>query len=184
MKPSVKVALICSLISIGIALGFYYSGQSLLGYELAGFINIFLLLISISIGVFLFKKGDDFSDKSFLEDIKIAMQGGVVFTILVSSFIYVYHSKIDTSIIDSKVNERMVYLMDSVPDETTYLQLQKDDITWQDKTYMDYLENQEDLARSIISAGSLGLMNALVGLLMTIFFSIFTTVILRKVVLR
>ena len=184
MKPSVKVALVCSLISIGISLSFYYSDNSVTGYEVGSFVNIFLLLTSIAIGVFVFKKKQNFEQRSFLEDIKIAMQGGIMFTILISSFTYVYHSKIDTSIIDAKVNVRLEYLVKSVPDEATYKELQKKDITWEDKTYMDYLENQEDLARSIISAGSLGLMNAVSGMLLTVFFSIFVTIILRKVVLR
>lgn len=184
MKPSVKVAFVCSLISIGITLGFFYSGKSQMGYEMAAFINLFLLLASIALGVFLFKKSEGFVDKSFLEDIKKAMQGGIVFTILVSGFIYIYHSKIDTSIIDAKVNVRLEYLIKNVPNEAAYLELQKDDPAWKDQTYMDYLENQEDLARGILSPIILMTMNLIVGMLLTVFFSIFTTVILRKVVLR
>jgi hypothetical protein len=184
MKPSVKVAFVCSLLSIGISLVFFFTGKSLLGYEVSAFINLFLLLTAIAAGVFLFKKAEGFEQKSFLEDIKIAMQGGIMFTILVSGFIYIYHSKIDKSIIDNKVQTYLEVINSNVPDELTYIELQKDDATWKDKTYMDYIENQEDQTRGFISAGSLALMNALVGLLLTIFFSIFTTVILRKVVLR
>ena len=55
------------------------------------------------------------------------MQGGLMFTILISSFTYVYHSKIDTSIIDAKVNVRLEYLVKSVPDEATYKELKKKD---------------------------------------------------------
>ena len=184
MKPSVKVAFVCSLLSIGISLIFFFTGNSKLGYETSVFINLFLLLTAIATGVFLFKKAEGFAEKSFLEDIKMAMQGGVMFTILVSGFIYIYHSKIDSSVIDNKVQAYLDVINSNVPDEATYIELQKDDATWKDKTYMDYIENQEDQTRGFISAGSLALMNAIIGVLLTIFFSIFTTVILRKVVLR
>ena len=163
---------------------FFFTGNSKLGYETSVFINLFLLLTAIATGVFLFKKAEGFAEKSFLEDIKMAMQGGVMFTILVSGFIYIYHSKIDSSVIDNKVQAYLDVINSNVPDEATYIELQKDDATWKDKTYMDYIENQEDQTRGFISAGSLALMNAIIGVLLTIFFSIFTTVILRKVVLR
>ena len=72
----------------------------------------------------------------------------------------------------------------NVPDEVTYKEFQKTDETWQDKTFMDYKENQEDQFRSMVSAEAFALVHVVVGMLLTLFFSIFVTLILRKVVLR
>jgi hypothetical protein len=184
MKSSVKIAIVCSLLSIGFTLAFYFAGKSQEGYEAGPFINLFLLLTAISGGVFSVKKKENFRDRSFLEDIKYAMQGGIMFTIFVSLFVYYYHSSMDTSIIDSKVTGLMEMSDQNVPDEATYKELQKNDNTWQDKTFMDYKENQEDQFRSMVSAEAFALVHVLIGMLLTLFFSIFVTLILRKVVLR
>lgn len=184
MKPSIKIAFVCSIISIGFTLAFYYAGKSVQGYEAAPFINLFLLLTAISGGVFMFKKKENFLERSFLEDIKYAMQGGIMFTIFVSLFVFFYHSKMDTSIIDSKVTALLEMSDKNVPNEEVYKELQKNDKTWQDKTFMDYKENQEDQFRSMVSAEAFALVHVVVGMLLTLFFSIFVTLILRKVVLR
>jgi len=184
MKPSVKIAIVCSAISIGITLAFFYAGKFQQGYEVGPFVKLFLLLASISGGVFVVKKKENFIDRSFLEDLKYAMQGGIIFTLFVSLFVYYYNLKMDTSIIDAKVALRMENSDKNVPDEATYKLLQKDDRTWQDKTYMDYKENQEDQYRGFISAKAFALVHVVVGMILTLFFSIFVTIILRKVVLR
>ncbi len=184
MKPPIKVALVCTAISIGIALTFFYTGNSEAGYNSSSFINLFLLLTSIAVGMFIHKQSENFAEKTFLDDIKIAMQGGIVFTVFVAGFIYIYHSKIDTSIIDGKVDALMEISNQNVPDEATYFELQQEDITWSDKTFMDYRENQEDQIRSMVSATAYALVHVVVGMLLTLFFSIFATIILRKVVLR
>jgi len=184
MKPSIKIAIVCSIISIGITLVFFFAGKFQQGYEAGPFVNLFLLLTSIAGGVFIVKKKENFIDRSFLEDIKFAMQGGIMFTIFVSLFVYYYHSKLDTSIIDAKVAALMENSDKNVPDEATYKVLQKGDKTWQDKTFMDYKENQEDQFRSMVSAEAFALVHVLVGMLLTLFFSVFVTLILRKVVLR
>lgn len=184
MKPSVKIAIVCSIISIGFTLAFFYAGKFQEGYEAGPFIKLFLLLSSIAGGVFVVKKKENFIERSFLEDFKYAMQGGIIFTILVSLFVYYYNLKMDTSIIDKKVALRMENSNKNVPDETTYKLLQKDDPTWQDKTFMDYKENQEDQFRGFISAKAFALVHVVVGMMLTLFFSVFVTLILRKVVLR
>ena len=184
MKPSIKVAVVCSFISIVITMTLHSLGKSLLAYETSSFMNLFLLLASIAGGLFLYKKTEKFSKKSFIEDIKVALQGGLIFTLLISGFVYYYHTKINTSIIDEKVDDYIEVISENVPNEAVFLEMKKGDKTWKDKTYLDYIENQEDSARGFISAFSLSIMHTLVGLVLTIFFSIFTTIILRKVVLR
>jgi len=184
MKPSIKIAFVCSIISIGATLAFFYAGKFQQGYQASPFINLFLLLTAISGGVFMYKKNENFAERSFLEDIKQSMQGGIMFTIFVSLFVYYYHSKMDTSIIDSKVEALMEMSDKNVPDVATYKELQKEDRTWQDKTFMDYKENQEDQFRSMVSAEAFALVHVVVGMILTLFFSIFVTLILRKVVLR
>lgn len=184
MKPSIKVAVVCSFISVVITMTLHSFGKGVLAYEMSSFLNLFLLLAAIAGGLFLYKKSEGFSDKSFIEDIKMALQGGLIYTLLISGFVYYYHTKINTSIIDDKVDDYIEVISQNVPNEATFLEMKKGDKTWKDKTYLDYIENQEDSARGFISAFSLSIMHTVVGLLLTVFFSIFTTIILRKVVMR
>jgi ABC-type lipoprotein release transport system permease subunit len=49
---------------------------------------------------------------------------------------------------------------------------------------MDFLENEEDKGNFSMNPTLISLIHTIVGMILTVFFSIFVTVILRKVVLR
>lgn len=184
MKYPLRIAMVCFLISVAATLGFYYAGQPIIAAEQNFFWNIFLLLTAIALSLFMVKKQANFEDKTFVEDFKVAMQGGLVFVVLISLFVYVYHTSVDTNYIETRLTERMDYTIDNVPDEAAFAELQEADPTWQDKSYLDFIENQEDQAVPFISAKSLATGYLGFGLFMAMFFSIFTTFIFRKVVMR
>lgn len=184
MKPSVKVALLAVIISIAIAFIFLYSNHSYLWYSISSFIHIFFLLTAIAVGLFITKQKQGFAQQHFLEDIKVAMQGGIIYIILMGVFVYYYHSSLDTSIVDNKRQEWMQGVEENVPNEATYIELQAKDPTWKGKSYLDYIENQQDSAKMFISAKSIAIASVVVGLFLTLFFSIFSVIILRKAVLR
>lgn len=184
MKIPLRVAMVCFLVSVGITIGFYGAGQTAYGAQVSGLWNMFLLLCSIGVGIYFTKKSQGFStDHSFAEDFKVAVQGGVVFVVLLSLFTYVFHEKIDNSYIELKLNERLDANINNVPSEAAYLKLQAEDITWKDKSYLDYLENQEDQATVGLSAYSYALGHLGIGLFLALFFSIATTFIWRQIVM-
>ncbi len=184
MKITVKVSLLIFVISVGFTFLFYALGILSKNYEIIVFVNMFLLVVSISTGLYLSRKKDNFVETPLIQDFKSALQSGIIFAVLLGVFTYIYHAKIDTSLIDEKVYERLEWIKSSVPNEEVYLELQKSDPTWQDKTYLDYIENQEDQTYSIISAKTLSIITTLVGFILTFFFSFFIVLIIRKVVLR
>lgn len=184
MKPSIKFALVSVTISIALAMLFLYLKQNFLWYKLSSFIHIFLLLSSIAVGLFLTKKEQGFNQQHFLDDIKIAMQGGIIYIILMGFFVYYYHSSIDTTIVDTKREQWMTSIEENVPNEEAYIELQKKDPTWKGKSYLDYIENQQDSIYTFISAKSIAIASVVAGLFLTLFFSIFSVIILRKAVLR
>ena len=184
MKPSVKVALICSVISIGIMLGFYCQGKSELWFNKGALINLFLLVSSISVGVFLTRKKSNFNDTIFLDDFKVSMQGGIVFTLVISMFTYFYYSKIETNLLPNFRTEKMAEKKKLIPDEAAFLEMRKENVFYKDKTYMDFLENEEDKGVLSMNTMIITIFHSFLGLLLTVFFSIFVTIILRKVVLR
>lgn len=112
------------------------------------------------------------------------MQGGIIYIIFMGLFVYYYHSSIDTSIIETKRQERLELIDENVPNEKAYLELQANDPTWKGKSYLDYVENQQDSIYTFISAKSIAIASVIVGLFLSVFFSIFSVIILRKAVLR
>ena len=147
-------------------------------------INLFFLMSAISVGLYLTKKERNWEKGIFADDFKIAMQGGIIYAVLIAAFIYLYHAQIDTSIRDSLIDARIEALHEAVPDAETYKELQAEDPTWQDKSYDDYIENQEDQIAGVISPTSIFVMH-LMGLSMLAFlYSFGAAIIIRKVVLR
>ncbi|MFD1550712.1 hypothetical protein DNU06_06100 [Putridiphycobacter roseus] len=184
MKIPLRVAMVCFLISVGITFGFYFADASALGTNISGLYNMFLLLSAIAVSLYIVKRSQNFSTaSSFAEDFKVAVQGGLVFVILLSLFTYVYHDKIDDTFIASKLNERLDANLENVPDEATFKKLQAEDFTWKNKTYLDYIENQEDQAYVGLSAYSYALGHLGIGLFLTMFFSIAITFIWRSIVM-
>lgn len=163
---------------------FYLAGISGKAFNVGVFINIFLLMTSISVGLFMTKKDKKFEKGIFLDDFKTAMQGGIIYTILIAGFIYLYHAKIDTSIREDLISLRLEAIHNSVPDNETYEKMQADDPTWKDKSYDDYIELMEDQARSMISPTSVFIAHLMGLTFFTFLFSFFVTLILRKIVLR
>jgi len=184
MKLSLRVAMVCFLISVAISLGFYFAGEFASGVELGGLWKMFLLLVAIAMSLYLTKRAANFEQKTFVEDLKVAMQGGIVFVVLISLFTYVFHSSVDTSYVDKKLTERLEYNLKNVPNEKVYKEeVQANDPSWKDKSYLDFLENQEDQAGPILSAKSLGIGHLGLGVFLTFFFSIAATFVIRKIVL-
>ena len=162
----------------------YYTRMSGIAFIPLILVNLFLLLSAIAVGLYLTKKEKNWEYGIFADDFKTAMQGGIVYAVVVAGFVYLYHAQIDTSIRDVLIEERIEALHEAVPDSDTYKKLQENDPSWEGKSFDDYIENQEDQIKSVISPTSIFVMH-LMGLSMLAFFYSFgTTFIIRKVVLK
>lgn len=184
MKTSVKYGLMFALAWISLSMILFYARMSGTAFLPMILINLFLLMSAIAVGLYLTKKERNWEVGIFADDFKTAMQGGIVYAILISVFVYFYHAQIDTSIIDVIVEERMDVLHKAVPDEASYKELQKNDLTWKGKSYDDYIENQEDQIRSVVSPNSIFIMHLMGLSILAFLYSFGTAIIIRKVVLR
>ena len=162
----------------------FYAGLAKEAFFAMIFVNLFFLLASIAVGLYMTKKERQFETGIFADDFKTAMQSGLVYAIAIAGFIYLYHNSIDPSIREAIIEDITTALHEAVPDEATYAKLQETDNTWQEKSYDDYIENQEDQIDGFISPLSIFVVH-LMGLSMLSFFYAFgTTFILRKIVLK
>lgn len=184
MKTTVRIAIGCALIWIIVNMIVYYTGYAIEAFPIMMLFNIFVLMCSIAAGLYLHKKDENFKQTIFLEDFKTGMQSGLMYAIIIASFVYLYHGYIDPSYREVKIEERMTALHEHVPDAAAYAELQQDDPTWQDKSFDDYIENQEDQFRGTYSASAVFIAHLMGFVFFSFFFTFFITLILRKVVLR
>lgn len=184
MKTSVKVAFGISMVWIIVTLIVFLLGYSRQAFVFGIMINLFCLLVSISLALFFTKREKNYDESFFLDDFKIALQGGIVYALLISGFIYVYHEYIDSSIKDALVADRIEALHKVYPDEASYLKLQAVDSKWKDKSFDDFIENQEDQTRGIISSFSVFVFHLMGLFIFSMFFAFFATIIMRKIILK
>lgn len=88
-----------------------------IGYDLFGsvsnfvLLNMFFLTSSISIGLFIFKKQEtEIGD--FFQDLRTAMVPGMIYTVMVSGFIYLFYSSIHPEYNAYQVEKSRVWLND------------------------------------------------------------------------
>lgn len=112
------------------------------------------------------------------------MQSGIVYAIIISGFLYVYHNNIDTSIRQALTDERIESLHKTYPDEESFKVLQENNPEWKDKNYDFFIEEQEDITKGIYSAFSVFIFHLMGLFLFAMFFSFFGTIIMRRVILR
>ena len=185
MKTTVKIGLAGALVWIIITLIAFLSGESFSFFIPGIFINILGLLATIGVAMFVVKKEDKYSISGpFLQDFKDAMQAGVIYTIVIAGFIYVYHSNIDPSILNKLREAQFEAINEAIPDAETYQELLGDDNVWRNKSYDDYIENQEDNARIGVSPGIVFFIHFAGLFMFSFFYSFFVVLILRKIVLK
>lgn len=184
MKTSVKVAFGVSLTWIILSLIVYLAGYSKEAFVIGILINLFCLLAAIAGGLFMTKKEKNYEKGIFLDDFKTALQGGIIYALVVSGFIYVYHEYIDNTIKNALIENRIAALHEAYPDEAAYKALQAIDPKWQDMDFDDFIENQEDQTMGIISSFSVFVFHLMGLFIFSMFFAFFTTIIVRKVILR
>jgi hypothetical protein len=184
MKTSVKAGVFFSLIWIIIVLVAFLTGHSIDFFLIGELLSLLLLLGAIFGGLFLTKKVKNYEVANALEDFKVAMQSGLVYTLIVTGFVYLYHNQIDTSIKESFIAQRVEALHEEFPDEASFISYQEIDPKWQRSTYNDFIENIEDQANTFIGPFFTSFFHLMVFFMFSLFYSFFVTLVIRKVILR
>lgn len=184
MKTTVKAGIFFALLWIIAVLAAFLAGYSVDFFLISELLSLLLLVVGIFVGLYLTKKENNFEKVNALEDFKLAMQSGIVYTIIVTGFVYLYHNQIDTSVKESFINQRLEALYEQYPDEASFKELQAENDTWATFSYDDFIENQEDQTRSFIGPFFTSFFHLMVLFMFSLFYSFFVTIIMRKVVLR
>ncbi|NOQ74958.1 MAG: DUF4199 family protein [Crocinitomix sp.] len=184
MKTSVKFGFFFALLWIIIVLCAFLAGYSVDFFLISEILSLLLLVGGIFLGLFMTKKENGYEHVNALEDFKVAMQAGLVYTIIVTGFIYVYHNQIDPSIKQTFIDQKFTDLKAQYPDVASYEGLQAIDPKWETFSYDDFIENQEDQATSFIGPFFTSFFHLMVLFMFSIFYSFFVMIVVRKVILR
>lgn len=183
MRITIKVALLFAGIWIGIKLLFFVTnavGSSLVAPTL---LNIFCLLVAITSGLYLQKRRDK-EETNTMIDLKNAMTSGVLYSVIVSGFIYLYYTRIDPEFIEHQIAEREVEIHQLIQDKNKLAKFKKDYPDAEVMTDKQIEKRLLDSNRQGASAGFTSTLATLALLILSAFYSIMITIIMRKVVFR
>lgn len=181
MRVTIKTGIIFAILWMLIKLSFFGMGIALSSLKIAILINILLLLVAIAVGLFLQKKKDT-EESNALRDMKNGLTTGLVYTVLVSGFIYIYYAKIDTDFIKHQIAEQKVELIKVINDPAKLKSLKKSNETWETMSKEEIYSTTLKNLKSVYSPTSTSTIALLAMLLLSTLNSIFVTVVYRKIV--
>jgi hypothetical protein len=148
------------------------------------FINMFFLLVAVAVGLYLHKKQEGFTQGNALSDIKASMQAGIPYAALVSLFIYFYYNNINPDFVKHRVAEAEMTIQNALNDPKQFEQIRAEQEAFEVMTKEAIQAELVKGPRSFYSAGATAIIGLLGLTLLATLYSIFVTVIFRKVVLR
>lgn len=184
MRPALKSALFFALTWSLIKMGFFYLGIFQEDIFIPGLINNLFLLAAISVGLYFEKKREGFGEGTALSDIKHSMIAGAPYAVLVAIFMYFFYTDINPDYVETRITDRMDLVFNAMEreDYVDSLKLQSPEFKVLTKE-----EIYSKIRLSTISAYSPKalLTFSLLGLMILgLTYSIFITVIFRKILLR
>lgn len=184
MNSPVKIGLSVALVWIVIKYAFFLINPEMQDVSPLIFINMFLLLTAIALGLFFHKKHEGFLEGNALSDIKTSMKAGVPYALAVSLFIYLYYAKINPDFVAHKISEATMTIRKAVDDPIMLAKIKNEQAAFEVMDKEAIYTQLIDGPANFYSAFSTSII-ALLGLtLLATLYSVFVTIIFRKVLLR
>jgi hypothetical protein len=186
MRPTIKTALIFVAIWFTIKMVFFKFQlfQDEAGVKVLVMWNILCLLLAISIGTLIEKRREKSSDGSALGDIKRAMGGGMIYTVLVAALLYVYYAKIDPAYNERQLAAAEESVRKLVNDPHALAEQKRIHPEIASLTTEEIMQKSMNSQKAVYSAGSVSTLGMLGMLLLTTINSIVVTVVYRRVLFK
>lgn len=183
MRITVKTGILFAIGWILFKLSLFGMGKSSETFLLSTFVNMFLLILAITVGLYLEKRNDQ-EDGNALRDIKNGMTAGIPYTIIVCVFIYFYYSKIDPEYNRHQISDSAVALEKEINDPVKFKRLKASNPDFEVMTKNQIRKNIIEKSKSAYNPKSTATVGLLAMSLYTTLNSIFITIIFRKIVFR
>ena len=142
-------------------------------------INMFLLILAITVGLYLQKRKDT-EESNALRDIKNGLSAGVPYAI----FIFFYYSKIDPSFTKHKIAESAIELKKVMDNPDKFKKLKETNPDFEVMTNKQIIKAVLKNSESAYNPKSTAIMSLAAMLLYSTLNSVFITIIFRKIVFR
>lgn len=184
MKVTIKTAIICALVWISFKMLGYQLGLNIPDYtSLFVMSNILGVLVAVSVGLYL-QKRKGVEDDNMLTDIKNGMTSGVIYSLIVSGFLYFYYEKIDPEYNTKMIAEREMYFKTMIDDPAKLKELKESNKDLEVMTKEEIMEEFRKTPQMLFSGTFMMTFGMLSMLMLTTLFSIIVTVIYRKILFR
>lgn len=185
MKPTVKFGLIFAAIWIGFKLVLFstLTGPDRYNLQPAILTNILCLLLAITLGLY-FHKRKATEQSNALGDIKSAMGAGMIYTMIVTVFMYFYYSKIDPEYIQHQRSEAAMQLEKLLNDPEEFEKMKESngdfEVMSKDEIRASLITNQEAMysTQAVTTIGLLGM------LMLATVNSILISIVMRRVIFK
>ncbi len=186
MKPTVKYGIIFAFAWIIVKLSFLQLGwTSENHYFVAACLNILGLLLAIAFGLWKNKEQQPIGEESnALQDIKNAMTSAVVYSVIVSLFIFIYYSSIDDSFFNQKIQEVSTQLQDVISDPQKLKELKSSNQEFEVMTVQEIYDKQMENPKLLFSPKFITTLSLLGLIFMSTLYSILVTIIYRKIIFK
>ncbi len=184
MRITVKVGFLFAIGWMLVKMTFHFAGISATSIVPTIFINMFLLLSSISVGLYMHKKREGFSQGNALSDIKSCMTVGIPYSVLVVIFVYVYYNYINPDFVNHMIAEKLNAYKIGLANPEELKLIRASNEAFEVMTKEDIFKEMEKSTRSTISPFSITTISLLGMILLSTVYSILATVIFRKVLMR
>lgn len=181
MKITIKIGILFAFIWMMVKISFLGMGKANDLLVPAVMVNIFLLLSSISVGLYLYKRKET-DEGSALKDVKNGMATGVIYAILVSIFIYIYYDKIDPDFNKHQIAEQEVLIEKIMKNPKELVKLRASNEAFETMTEKELRLHFKKSLKANYSPKSVSTVSLLAMLLLATVNSIFITAVYRKIV--
>ena len=180
---ALKFGLGCAALWVLLKLVIYLAGKSVQWFDFLVMANNFFLLTAVSLAIFFYKKSLNFSDVPKVDDVKSGIFGGVVYTVLVVVFSYFYNANIDSSVLDSKVEQRIEQVAKAIQSDQGFKAYLKVNTEASKYTREQIIEREREATKNFLNPRVSALILLMFFMLLTIFYAFFITVVIRKIYL-
>lgn len=184
MRITVKMGFLFALGWMLVKMILHLTGIGYPSVSLAIFINMFFLLAAICVGLFLHKKQEGFTQGNALSDIKAAMQSAIPYAMLVSLFLYLYYNKINPEFIQKQIADAEMTIDKSLRDPKQLQLIRNEQEAFEVMSVEAIRAELVKGPRGFYSAGATAIIGLLGMTLLGTVYSIFVTIIYRRVLFR
>lgn len=184
MKITVKTALICALSWIVIKLSYHLIWPETTELTPMIFSNLFLLMTSISVGLYLHKKKEGFTAGNAMSDIKAGMTAGAPYAVIVSLFLFLYYNNINPQFIENIKKPMMEKLKEELTSEKSIKKLKKINPELETKSKEEIYKLGVDNLNAQTDPRTTTVVTLLGMIIMTTLYAILITIVYRKVLAR